>query len=353
MFILVSIALVEALTHFGAMPGDHPQYFNVTKFFLGQEPLITKVRIVRPLVPLLAAPFSLVMPLPYAYGVVNTAFYLLTGVACYALTLKLTKSKLTALYSGVLVLTSFPMIAYGAASSKEGAGLFFQMLAALLALKLAEGKGVVKALAYGLIAGVGMLSMEIVIPAVAFGLLLLSRNRMFKEAAAWLITAVLPSVFVGALFNYSIISWYLQGGIEYASKLGLLSLSAWFNPSLRLRHLVEGLSPFVCLFMVVGLAKLRGEANTVNLFVLMIIPGVAAYFAWPPVTSRQVITMSYAIYWVAARGLASLGKKPWIQVTLLLVNAILCNYLAFKWYSTCFYLETLGPWKGFSVPWPP
>jgi hypothetical protein len=122
LFLLVLLSLAEALTHFGVMSGDHLQYFNVTRFFLGREPLYdyARFRIVRLLVPLLAAPLSTVMDLPHAYGVVNTAFYVMAGLACYFLTLKVASSARAALYSSVLLVTSFPLIAYGATASKEG-----------------------------------------------------------------------------------------------------------------------------------------------------------------------------------------------------------------------------------------
>ncbi len=343
------IGLVEALTHFGAMPGDHPQYFNVTRFILGLEPLYATARIVRPLVPFLAAPLSLIMDLPHAYGAVNTVFYVAAGLACYFLTLKVTSSSRAALYSAVLLATSFPLIAYGAASSKEGAGVFFQLLTAILALRLVEEGGVGRALLYGLIAGVGMLAMEIVGPAIVFGFLLLLSRRRFKEAVAWLVTSSIPSLAVGVIFNYSLLSWYMEGGLAYAKGVGLLSLEAWFNPWLRAKHFIEGLSPLVCLCLAAWLLKSsRGERL---LFALMILPGLAAYFAWPPVTSRQVITMFYAVYWPAALGLIYITKdRPMVGAFLLALNAALTNFLAYRWYATCGYIQTLGPWKGFSVP---
>ena len=304
-------------------------------------------RIVRPLVPLLAAPLSTVMDLPHAYGVVNTAFYVMAGLACYLLTLKATSSAKAALYSSMLLVTSFPMIIYGATASKEGAGVFFQLLAALLALKMTEGVGLSRALLYSLIVGVGLLSMEVVLPAIAFGFLLLASRRMIKEAFAWL-TSLTPSLMVGLAFGYSLLDWYVEGGLGYAQALGMLSLEGWLNPWLRFKHLAMGLSPLSCMAMALWLMK-GGWRD--RLFALMFLPGLAAFLAWPPTTARQAITMFYAAYWPASLGLMQASKgRRWVEAALLAFNAVFNNFLAYRWYISCPYVETLGPWRGFSIP---
>jgi 4-amino-4-deoxy-L-arabinose transferase-like glycosyltransferase len=349
LLLVVLLSLAEALTHFGVMSGDHPQYFNVTRFLLGQEPLYdyARPRVVRLLVPLLAAPLSTVMDLPHAYGVVNTIFYVMAGLVCYFLTLKVTSSSRAALYSSALLVTSFPLIAYGATASKEGAGVFFQLLAALLALRLVEEGGLRRALLCGLVVGVGLLSMEVVLPAIAFGFLLLASRRMFREAFAWLVSLI-PSLVVGLAFNYSLLSWYVEGGLRYAQGVGVLSLEGWFNPWLRCKHLVEGLSPLACAAVALWLMRGRGRRK---LFALMFLPGLASFLAWPPTTARQAITMFYAAYWPAGLGLMKASKgRVGVEAALLALNAIFNNFLAYRWYVSCPYVETLGPWRGLSIP---
>jgi hypothetical protein len=331
------------------MSGDHPQYFNVTRFFLGQEPLYdyARFRIVRLLVPLLAAPLSTVMDLPHAYGVVNTAFYVMAGLVCYFLTLKVASSARAALYSSVLLVTSFPMIIYGATASKEGAGVFFQLLAALLALRLAEERGLRRALLYGLVAGVGLLSMEVVLPAIAFGFLLLASRRRFREAFAWL-ASLIPSFIVGLAFNYSLLDWYVEGGLGYAQAMGVLSLEGWLNPWLRCKYLVKGLSPLACAAIALWLMKGGGRRG---LFALMFLPGLVAFLAWPPTGVRQAITMFYAAYWPAGLGLMKASKgRVGVEGALLALNTLFNNFLAYRWYVSCPYVETLGPWRGLSIP---
>jgi len=85
------------------------------------------------------------MDLPLTYGTVNTIFYVLAGFVTYHLTLRLTASRSLSLFSSIMLLTSFPIIAYRATSSKEGTGVFFQVLTALLALKLTDNPKVKKA----------------------------------------------------------------------------------------------------------------------------------------------------------------------------------------------------------------
>jgi 4-amino-4-deoxy-L-arabinose transferase-like glycosyltransferase len=332
------------------MAGDHILYFNVTRFFLGQEPLYNRFLIFRMLVPLLAAPLSTVMDLPHAYGVVNTAFYVMAGLACYLLTLKVTSSAKAALYSSVLLVTSFPMIVYGATASKEGAGVFFQLLAALLALRLAEGGGLRRALLYGLMAGVGILSLEVVLSAIAFGFLLLASRRMFREALAWLASLV-PLLMVCLAFNYSPLNYaedYVGGALSYAQGMGMLSLEGWLNPWLRCKYLVEGLSPLACAAIALWLIKGEGRKG---LFALMFLPGLAAFLACPPIGVRQAITMFYAAYWPAGLGLMKASKgRVGVEAALLALNAIFNNFLAYRWYASCPYVETLGPWRGLSIP---
>jgi len=305
----------------------------------------------RLLVPLLAAPLSTVVDLPHAYGVVNTVFYVMAGLMCYLLTLKVTSSTKAALCSSVLLVTSFPMIIYGATASKEGGGVFFQFLTALLALRLVEEGGLRRALLYGLIAGVGLLSWEIVLPAIAFGFLLLASRRMFREAFAWL-ASLIPPLIVGLAFNYSLLDWCMEanvrGSLSYAQGMGMLSLEGWLNPWLRLKYLAEGLSPLACAAVALWLMKRRGQKR---LFALMFLPGLAAFLAWPPLGVRQTMTMFYALYWPAGLGLmrASRGGR-WIEAALLALNAIFNNFLAYRWYVSCPYVETLGPWRGLSIP---
>ena len=325
-------------------------YFNITRFFLGQEALYSRFLILRLLVPLLAAPLSTVMDLPHAYGVVNTAFYVMAGLVCYLLTLKVTSSARAALYSSVLLITSFPMIVYGATASKEGAGVFFQLLAALLVLRLAEGGGLRRALLYGLMAGVGILSLEVVLSAIAFGFLLLASRRMFREALAWLASLV-PLLIVCLAFSYSPLNYaedYVGGALSYAQGMGMLSLEGWLNPWLRCKYLVEGLSPLACAAIALWLIKGEGRKG---LFALMFLPGLAAFLACPPIGVRQTITMFYAAYWPAGLGLVKASKgKVGVEAALLALNAIFNNFLAYRWYASCPYVETLGPWRGLSIP---
>jgi len=127
-----------------------------------------------------------------------------------------------------------------------------------------------------------------------------------------------------------------------------LSLEGWFNPWLRCKHLVEGLSPLACVAVALWLMGGRGQRK---FFALMFLPGLASFLAWPPTTARQAITMFYAVYWPAGLGLMKASKgRVGVEATLLALNAFFNNFLAYRWYVSCPYVETLGPWRGLSIP---
>jgi len=361
---ILATALVEALTHFGTITSaDSFQYFNLTNYFLGIEKLKAPERMVRPLVPLLAAPFALKVGLPAAYGIINTAFYALTGVISYKLTLMVTNSRTTSLCSSFLILTSFPMIAYGAASGKEGGGVFFQLLAAYLAFKSAAASSTIKVAFYGLVSGAGSLSMEITLPAIAFGLLYSTYLRRYKEALIWVFSAALPQALLSLLSGYSLVDWYIRGSYQYAMGVGLATPYAWLNPYLRGKQLIAGLSPLAFLGVIIGFLN-KGNAVKAKVFYLMVMPAVVAYFAWPPVCSRIAIVLYYASYWMAAMGVKDLteklAEKPLLNrvrgnvwlLLLLLLNAAFCNYLAYRWYlNPQSHVIVHGDVPGFSFPW--
>lgn len=361
--IIVLISLLESITHFGTITSaDSLQYFNVTRFLLGisVEDWDSKMWITRPLIPAFAAPLSLVLGLPTAFGIVNSILIILASIVHYHLTIKLTGSERVALISTLMLGTSFITISYGASSGKEGGGIFFQILSMFLILRYLNG--VKRAAMIGLVSGVGSLAYETVYAASGFGFLLLIMRKRFSESIIYLTASLAPQLIPPLLGGYNIFERYIVASIAYAKEIGMYNIPGWFDPVKRAIQLIVAISPLSIICLLIGFL-LETDNEKIKSFYLMFVTSTLAWFSWPPNTVRTAIVFYHSVYWLAGVGLEQLAKnlarkpilchlneKLWTSI-LLFTNAVLNNWLAYRWYlNPESYTITWGPIPGISIP---
>jgi len=354
------VSLAETLTHFGAIAPDSHHFFDASAFLREAQTFPTSpVGIVRPLLPLLTA---LLVPtpsaLPVAYAFINFVLYPMSGLLCYKLTKRLTDSETLSLISSIMLLTSFTMVAYGAAAYYMGAVIFFEFLVAILALDVDKNK--LEALWKGLLSGIGTLSGEAVLIYVGFGFL--RRTWQYKttsNGAIYLAASLIIPLAIPTVLGYSLVDFYVRYNIEYAQTLGLLRPEYWFGIR-RLTLLAAGLSILDVAGLIVGFLAER-DKERLKLFYLMFGLSLIAWLTWVPSERRHVYIFYPAVQWMSAIGVywiaSRLSEKPllnvlstkaWIAV-LIAANAAFNNILAYAWYLEG-NLRWLGPIPGLSVP---
>jgi len=202
--LIVAFSLAEALTHFGnanpirsdpALDFDSPFYVHMLYYLKGlvKRPPSSPFNM-RPLVPMLALPLSYLVGVNNAFGVVNTAFWILTAIALYRLVESLFRSWEVAIISSILFSSSVPALVYGAAISTDMAGLFLITIGLLLALRARSVKAYVFE---GLLVGVGVLAREpvsILVPTIALMRLLEKPLSIKRTTSELLIVCLIASV---------------------------------------------------------------------------------------------------------------------------------------------------------------
>jgi 4-amino-4-deoxy-L-arabinose transferase-like glycosyltransferase len=159
------LALLEGLTHFGVLQGDSEGYTNMVRLFRGAATLqeaqvIHWHGILRPIVPLLAVPFSFVMSDRSAVAIVNVAFIMLGTYMIYQLGKRLFGME-EAFVSATVFASALPILAYGTAVLTDGAG--YAMLGTLIFVVLfvlPEKQDLRTVILTGILIGVGVLTKE-------------------------------------------------------------------------------------------------------------------------------------------------------------------------------------------------
>ena len=218
----VLLALVEGLTHFGVLQGDSEGYTNMVKLFRGTATLqeaqvIHWHGILRPIVPLLAVPFSFLISYRSAVAFVNVAFILLGTYMAYQLGRKLFGEE-EGFISAIVFASSVPILAYGTAVLTDGAG--YAMLGTLIFVVLfllPEKQDVRTAIITGVLVGLGILTKEtnFIVILLLWVNFLINRNKL-KLSSAIIVTAIalLISFSWAQYVGHSYLQFYGEG-LEY------------------------------------------------------------------------------------------------------------------------------------------
>jgi 4-amino-4-deoxy-L-arabinose transferase-like glycosyltransferase len=156
------IAVLECGTHFGTLQGDSMAYIDIVRFLrgTGNNEILQWHGILRPVVPVLAYPFSFFVSYGNAIALVNSGFILLGTVMMYFLGSKLFDREVGCI-SAISFACAIPVLAYGVAVLTDGAG--YAMLVTLIYVtlfKLPEKKDLRIAFLLGLLFGAAVLTKE-------------------------------------------------------------------------------------------------------------------------------------------------------------------------------------------------
>ena len=356
--ILLAVAFIEVLTHFGVITPDSLHFFHATEYFLGWSGDLPPVGAVRPLLPLLTTTLAPFIGISMSYAVINAILYPISGIICYKLTQRLTRNSLTSLISSVMFLTSVAMIAFGASAYYMGLAILSELLVALLALDVWRSR--LNALFRGIISGILALSGEATLPYILFGGILALRRKKYDETIIYLILSALPPLLVPTLLGYNLLQFYLKSNIGYAQSIGYLDLAHWFDPFTRIKFLAVGTSLLMSAGLAIGFLVDKNE-DRAKTFYIMFGLTFLAWLTWVPSERRHVYIFYPSISWMSGIGVywicETLSQKPilnklsfkqWL-IILLVLNALLSNLLAAQWYVGG-YLHPLGSVPGLSLP---
>src|SRR5271157_2719296 len=215
----VLLALGECLTHFGGLQGDSSGYIDMVKLFRGlatpQEAQVFSWHgMLRPIVPLLAVPFSYVVDYRLAIATVDTAFILLGTFAVFLIGEKMFGPK-GALVCGVSFATALPVLAYGASVLTDGAGYGILALLTYVALfVLPEKQSYGFAALTGALVGFGVLIKEtnLLILGLVWIHFIINRGK-FKIAPFLIVTAIAVAISLAwaHVIGQSYLGYYGQG----------------------------------------------------------------------------------------------------------------------------------------------
>jgi len=191
-FLIIFITLLMAITHFGIVYSDSKSYVALTRFFLGEGNYVPVAPlVVRPLIPLLASPLAVIIPIPHAFGLLNTILWTGSALLIYSLTSMLFGYREAGLYAALIFTTSIPTILYFASVMTEAGGLFFTLLIIYVYLRMGNGVRARRLVPAALLS-LGILSREVTLTAVASVILIAVAERRGRLAATYLSLILAP-----------------------------------------------------------------------------------------------------------------------------------------------------------------
>src|SRR5208282_2088826 len=162
---LLTLSLVEGLTHFGQVYPDSSQYIATALYFQGKGNIsgFAFKTLLRPIIPLLASVLGYVVGIGTAFGIINLVFWCGTCILMFEFTKFITQDVRVALIATVLFTTSVPILFYGASVLTDMGGYFFILLATYLIFKWDIPKASIsRILTAATIVGLGVLTRETV-----------------------------------------------------------------------------------------------------------------------------------------------------------------------------------------------
>tara|TARA_Y100000588_G_scaffold7656_1_gene8885 strand:- start:1135 stop:2313 length:1179 start_codon:yes stop_codon:yes gene_type:complete len=114
---------------------DSSVYVNHLEFIIGNEEKPNNINprlLLRPLIFYLSAPFYFLFGAENAIGVLNSFFYIFSGILMYRFVLSIFKDKDLAFYSSIYFVTAFPVLYWGLGILADMGTWFFLLLSLLL-----------------------------------------------------------------------------------------------------------------------------------------------------------------------------------------------------------------------------
>lgn len=339
--------LVFALLNMGAIfyifgfqeYGDTPDYIEVIHWFRGEENEISPERALRPLGPLLAAPFEF---LGDGAGLVmqNIFFYLLGALLIFKIVDLIYQNKKQALFASLFFVTATPVLETGLAYLTDSGAWFFYILSVFLTLLYLKNRDSRLISLNGFLTGLGFLMKENGgLGVLFFGLIvLLSKEFSFKEkifkiihfGIFFLIPVVVWQIFTFKYFQITSLDWYLAHRAGLGEEGLVLTLLRYFGQLLRVLGILW-------IFFLIGLLRELKEKNwqRIKIF-LALLPSSLSFFFWEVAGGgRAAFIFAPLGILLASHGLSildnKLGKKRGALMLVLLVLVILILNYYFSW----------------------
>ncbi|MBI2625254.1 MAG: glycosyltransferase family 39 protein [Candidatus Nealsonbacteria bacterium] len=329
------LALIFALFNAGAIffifgaqkYGDSQDYIEVINWFRGEPSQITPWRLLRPLGPLMAAPFEF---LGKGSGLVleNIIFYLLSAILIFKITELIYGFRRQALFASIFFVTATPVIEFGLSYLVDMGGWFFYLLSIYLTLLYFKNKNERLIAINGLLSGIGVFMKETAgLGVIFFGLMVLFsgslniKEKIFKIArfgAFFLVPFALIQVLIFRYFHITFLDWYLMGTSRFGEGL-LLVFLRYLG---QLFRVLGALWPLV----LIGIWQELREKNLERIKIfLALIPSSFSFLLWTFGGGGRVAFI-FAPLGIVLASYGLYGQKNKLGIALFLSAMIILNY---------------------------
>jgi len=308
-FFIAFINLVIVFLLFGIQEDrDTGTYINVINYFAGKpHDELHLGRIIKPLAPLVAAPFEPFLGAKNSLIFENILFYFAAAFLIFKITDLIYRNKKQAIFSVIIFVSSYSVIRWGLAALTDMSGWFFFILSIYLTLLFLRKRDIRLIWLNGFLSGAGLLFKETgAMGALFFILVLVIFSEFFwKEKARYAFNYFLAfgipvfsaSLFIYWKFHYSFIDWFIYAEevkIHYGFKRSLL----YFFEN------IFSLMFFGWFFVLRGAYKEFKYSNSRRTKILLsfIIPSLS-FIVWPFKVVRLMFIAGPLLSILASRGL--------------------------------------------------
>ncbi|MCS7142379.1 MAG: glycosyltransferase family 39 protein [Aigarchaeota archaeon] len=340
-YIVTIIISVQSLTLF-----FYPERYEKTDLLLAAEAARagdydSLLFAVRPLLIFLSSLF----PSYVSTGVILS----FSSALCYITTIYLVSRTTLLLYgseaasmAAFLVASNYAVILNAAAPNADLPGLMSSVLLQYLIVnKIVKDRQLSDRymISLGLLSGVLSLARENVLATVLSITLLLSlfdKRRLFIYLCGSVPIPLLWQIYATLTLNDNYLSWILSGGFALSFKYEGVP----YNPIKVIGYLLEGLTPYITLFGLLGFL-LDNDNRRLKLVIVLAFPSLLLSAVWPSLFEPRVAIIALpGLIYIAGHGanlfVELLRKKPIIGLGngLPVTVAILVLYVVFNFYLT-------------------
>ncbi|MGC9114319.1 MAG: hypothetical protein ACP5IG_04555 [Candidatus Micrarchaeia archaeon] len=338
--VLIAVTMLELSINFARVYPDSSSYMKISQGDTS-EGLESLRRMSMAAIPLTAGLVSGTtgIPLPIAYGIINSALTIAAVVAVFFLSLKLGLDEEQGFIASLLAATALPIILYSS-SVLVDAGVYFSSVALIYLYFSSDGfeKSWMKFLAFIAVGFFGLISKQNVgiILAAIFVYSLFKKHCEGAAVKGWLRslriskrTLLACAIPVALFFVYILLiglpfQYIITSSAHWSQLLGMSTLGGKVFYFLRSWVTAFGLLP---VFALAGFLVLRKTANF-GWHALLIVLGAAALFAFPVHTGRYTFVLFPSVIIFSTLALTKLFKNRKILYAIVYAHIILINVVA-------------------------
>ena len=312
--------------------GDYVTYIQTAEFLSGEHVQVSYQRILKPLEPAITAVLSpLVGGFRSAFLIQLLIFYVFSVPAAFLLFGEFFKGERFSTFASVcLFIFGYPMMRWGLALYTETGALFFYILSLYLSMRFIRAPKKRWVWLNLAVVTLGFLYKEYsIITYFIFNGAIFAAPGLAREVRRrYLLIFNFPFIFINCvwqavvayLFNYSYITWYLEGGLRGAPVIYHMTYiwRSFFS------ILIAGWA-FVCgSFFVLGRLD-----KSQKLFLLLVCPASLLCLAWGSVSSRLFYVTAPCLIMLSVLGMDYFIRYRWLKYAtlffVLLINVV-CLY---------------------------